>query len=175
MEKIVISLASLFFIGHALQWIFVKTKFPDLLILIIIGVIIGPSSLNLITHQHLGQVGTVLATVTLIIILYEGGLNLNASSLLKSSVPALFLSILSFLLIAGLTTACLTPFFTFPTSFAYWFRNWKHLFRNRLSDDKTLRFKRKDKNSFISRISFYRCFGYYFFSSRFGKFFKQKL
>ena len=116
MEKIVIGLAGLFFIGHVLQWVFIKTKVPDLLILIFVGFAIGPSGLNFIQHQHLGQVGIVLATVTLIIILYEGGLHLNASSLLKSSLPALLLSLLSFLLIAGLTTLCLAPFFTFSTS-----------------------------------------------------------
>ena len=116
MEKAIIGLAILFFIGHLLQWVFAKTKIPDLLILICAGFLIGPSGLNVITYQHLGQVGTVLATVTLIIILYEGGLNLNASSLLKSSLPALLLSLLSFLLIASLTTAILTPFFTFSTA-----------------------------------------------------------
>lgn len=116
MEKAIIGLACLFFIGHFLQWVFVKTKIPDLLILIIAGFFIGPSGLNIISHQQIGQVGTVLATVTLIIILYEGGLHLNASSLLKSSLPALLLSILSFLLISALTTLFLTPFFTFATS-----------------------------------------------------------
>ena len=116
MEKAIIGLAGLFFIGHILQWVFVKTKIPDLLILIIIGFIIGPASLEFIQQEHLGQVGAVLATVTLIIILYEGGLHLSASSLLKSSLPALLLSLLSFLLIAGLTTLFLTPFFTFSTA-----------------------------------------------------------
>ena len=116
MEKAIIGLAGLFFIGHILQWVFVKTKIPDLLILIIIGFVIGPASLNFIQQEHLGQVGAVLATVTLIIILYEGGLHLSASSLLKSSLPALLLSLLSFLLIAGFTTLFLTPFFTFSTA-----------------------------------------------------------
>ncbi|MCZ0932188.1 MAG: cation:proton antiporter [Oligoflexia bacterium] len=116
MEIVILGLAGLFFIGHFLQWFFVKTKIPDLLILIVAGFIIGPSMLNIVTYQHLGQVGTVLATVTLIIILYEGGLNLNASSMLKSSLPALLLSLLSFVLIAGLTALLLTPFFPFSTA-----------------------------------------------------------
>lgn len=116
MEKAIIGLAGLFFIGHFLQWIFVKTKIPDLLILIIAGFFIGPSVLNIVSHQHLGEVGTVLATVTLIIILYEGGLNLNASSLLQSSFPALVLSLLSFLLISALTVLFLSPFLTFSTA-----------------------------------------------------------
>lgn len=116
MATITISLAGLFFIGHILQWFFTKTKIPDLLILIIAGFLIGPSGLNLIQHQHLGEVGTVLATITLIIILYEGGLHLSATALVQSSLSALLLSLLSFLLIAGLTTLFLAPFFTIPTA-----------------------------------------------------------
>ena len=116
MEKIIIGLAGLFFVGHFLQWVFVRTKVPDLLILIIAGFFIGPSAFHIVSYKDLGQVGTVLATVTLIIILYEGGLNLNARSLLKSSVPALLLSLLSFLLISGLTALFLAPFFTFKTA-----------------------------------------------------------
>ena len=116
MAFIIIGLAALFFIGHVLQWLFVRTKIPDLLLLIAGGFVIGPSGLNIIQSQHLGQVGTVLATVTLIIILYEGGLNLNASALLKSSLPALILSLLSFLLIAGATAFILSFAFSLPTA-----------------------------------------------------------
>lgn len=116
METIVIGLAGLFFLGHLLNWVFVKTKIPDLLILIIMGFVAGPSGLNIIQHHHLGKVGVVLATVTLIIILYEGGLNLNGRSLLSSSLPALALSLLSFLFIASLTTFILGFFVSFPTS-----------------------------------------------------------
>ncbi|MGI9549139.1 MAG: cation:proton antiporter, partial [Bdellovibrionales bacterium] len=116
MEKIILGLAGLFFLGHFLQWVFIKTKVPDLLILIIIGFIIGPSGLNIIQQGDLGKVGTVLATITLVIILYEGGLNLNARSLIRSSLPALALSILSFLFVAALTSFSLGFFFSFPTS-----------------------------------------------------------
>ncbi|MBC6414939.1 MAG: cation:proton antiporter [Bdellovibrionales bacterium] len=112
----ILGIASLFFIGHFLQWFFVKTKIPDLLILIALGFIIGPSVLDFTKPDNLGQAGVVLSTVTLIIILYEGGLHLNATSLLKSSLPALLLSFLSFFLISGLTTLFLAPFFSIPTA-----------------------------------------------------------
>ena len=112
----IFGLASLFFIGHLLQWFFVKTKIPDLLILIAFGFLIGPSAFEIVSYESLGQVGRVLATVTLIIILYEGGLHLNASDLLKSSLPSLVLSFLSFFLIVSLTTLFLAPFFSTPTA-----------------------------------------------------------
>ncbi len=116
MEKIILSLAGLFFLGHFLQWIFVKTKIPDLLILIIIGFLIGPSGLNIIQQGDIGKVGTVLATITLIIIMYEGGLHLNAGSLIHSSLPALALSVLSFFLVAALTTFAMGFFYSFSTA-----------------------------------------------------------
>jgi len=115
-EQIILGLAGLFFIGHFLQWIFVKTKIPDLLILILVGFCVGPSGLNIVRHSDLGKVGVVLATVTLIIILYEGGLNLNAKSLIRSSLPALVLSVLSFLFVAALSTFILGFFFSFSTA-----------------------------------------------------------
>ena len=116
MEKVIIGLALLFFTGHALQWVFVKTKVPDLLILILAGFLIGPSGFGLIQMQNLGQAGAVIAQMTLIIILYEGGLNLNWKSLVGSSLPALGLSLLSFLLIALVSALFVSLFFPLPTA-----------------------------------------------------------
>ena len=116
MEQVIIGLALLFFAGHALQWVFVKTKVPDLLILILAGFLIGPSGFGLIQMQDLGQAGAVIAEVTLIIILYEGGLNLNWKSLVGAGMPALGLSLLSFLLISFVSALCVSPFFPLPTA-----------------------------------------------------------
>lgn len=116
MAVAILGLAGLFFVGHLLQWVFLKTKIPDLLILIALGFLIGPSGMAFVSYESLGQVGVVLATVTLIIILYEGGLNLNASDLIRSSLPSLSLSFLSFFLIVFFTTLFLAPFVSFPTA-----------------------------------------------------------
>ncbi len=110
MDIIIIGLSILFFLGHFLSWFFVKTKIPDLLILIIIGFVLGPSGASVINPtEHLGQAGSVLSIITLIVILYEGGLHLSAKDLMESSVSALLLSLLSFLSVAGLTTLLLLP------------------------------------------------------------------
>ena len=99
----IIGLALLFFLGHGLTWFFHRTKVPDLLILIIIGYILGPVT-GVIDAVDLGQVGAVLSTVALIVILYEGGIHLPAKDLLTSSLPAAGLSLLGFFLIATLGT-----------------------------------------------------------------------
>jgi len=110
MDIIIIGLSILFFLGHALNWVFIKTKIPDLLILIIIGFILGPTVTSLIQPEtHLGEAGKVLSIITLIIILYEGGLHLSFKDLMESSLSALILSLLSFFSITALTTLVLLP------------------------------------------------------------------
>jgi len=90
--------------------VFIKTKIPDLLILIIIGFILGPTVTSLIQPEtHLGEAGKVLSIITLIIILYEGGLHLSFKDLMESSLSALILSLLSFFSITALTTLVLLP------------------------------------------------------------------
>ena len=99
MDKIIIGLALLFFLGHALNWFFIKTKIPDLLLLVILGYVLGPI-LGVIQPSDLGMVGGILSTTALIVILYEGGIHLSAKDLLTSSLPALKLSLVGFGLIA---------------------------------------------------------------------------
>ncbi|MCB0420492.1 MAG: cation:proton antiporter [Bdellovibrionales bacterium] len=100
METIIISLALLFFLGHALNWVFIKTKVPDLLILVGLGYLIGPV-FGWVHPHDIGKVGGVLATTALIVILYEGGLHLRAADLISSSLPAAGLSLMGFTLIAA--------------------------------------------------------------------------
>jgi len=102
MPKVVISIAFLFFLGHALKWFFIRTKVPDLLILVCIGYLIGPI-LGLISQEDLGKVGGFLSIVALVVILYEGGLGLKGKDLLQSTLPAAGLSLVGFFLICGVT------------------------------------------------------------------------
>ncbi len=114
MDIIIIGLSVLFFLGHGLSWFFTKTKIPDLLILIVLGLVLGPQVTGLIDPQtHLGQAGSVLATVTLIIILYEGGIHLSFKDLMESSLSAMSLSVLSFFSITLVTTVVLLPMLPF--------------------------------------------------------------
>lgn len=109
MEIAIIGLALLFFGGHALQWFFEKTKIPDLLILIGIGYTLGPG-LGIIGHEQLGQVGELVATLALIVILYEAGLHLSTRELAESWGPSLLLSLLTFVGIGLVVILITTPF-----------------------------------------------------------------
>lgn len=107
MALTIIGLAVLFFLGHALNWFFIKTKIPDLLLLVGLGYVLGPV-MGVLQPEDFGKVGAILSTTALIVILYEGGLHLKANDLVKSSLPAAGLSVLGFVLIVG--SAALTAY-----------------------------------------------------------------
>ncbi|MEM7645554.1 MAG: cation:proton antiporter [Pseudomonadota bacterium] len=115
MEVAIIGLSALFFGGHALQWFFEKTKIPDLLILIVIGYVLGPLT-GVISEEQLGQVGALVATLALIVILYEAGLHLSTKDLAESWGPSLLLSLLTFISIGVLTVLITTPVVGYPYS-----------------------------------------------------------
>ncbi len=110
MSYLILAFALLFFLGHFLNWVFIKTKVPDLLILIVIGYVIGPV-LGLMKPSDFGTLGPFFSTTALIVILYEGGLNLKFQKLTASASLALKISCLSFL------TISITSFFLIVTLF----------------------------------------------------------
>ena len=99
MANAIIGLACLFFASHFLNWLFIKTKIPDLLIITLIGYTAGPL-LGLVKASDFGSLGALLSSLALVVILYEGGLNLSLKDLQKSSLPALKLSLFTFSFIA---------------------------------------------------------------------------
>ena len=60
----------LVFLAHLFTGIFSRTRIPDVILLIIIGICVGPL-LNLVSPSQFGEVGPVFTTITLIIILFN--------------------------------------------------------------------------------------------------------
>jgi cell volume regulation protein A len=87
----------LVFLAHLFTSIFSRTRIPDVLLLIIIGICVGPV-LGFATPELFGAVGPVFTTVTLIIILFESGIALKLSALRSVIGGALALAPLSFFL-----------------------------------------------------------------------------
>ena len=113
MEYAIIALALLFFGGHALQWFFTKTKIPDLLILIGIGYLVGPV-MGWVDKSDLGQVGELVATLALIVILYEAGLQLSTKDLKESWIPSLLITTVNFFAICIVAALLAMPLLGFP-------------------------------------------------------------
>ncbi len=97
MEITILSIGLLVFAGHFLTGFFERTKVPDVLILMLAGIVIGPL-LGVVTPADFGKVGPVFTTLALVVILFEGGLHLNVKDLKKSARDTLVISIATFAL-----------------------------------------------------------------------------
>ena len=83
MGEALVFLGLLVFAAHFFSMIFSKRKVSDVLLLMIIGIIIGPL-LKLVLPTDFGKVGEVFTTITLIVILFEGALDISIADLQKS-------------------------------------------------------------------------------------------
>ena len=87
----ILVVGALIFGAHLFTSIFSRTRVPDVLLLTIIGIVLGPV-LHLVKPSNFGSIGPVFATVTLIIILFEAGLSLDLDVLKTSIRPTITLT-----------------------------------------------------------------------------------
>jgi len=87
----------LVFLAHLFTGIFSRTRVPDVLLLIIIGICIGPI-LGMVSPSQFGAVGPAFTTITLIIILFESGIALKLSTLRSALGGAITLAPFGFFL-----------------------------------------------------------------------------
>ena len=87
----------LIFVAHAFTGIFSRTRVPDVLLLTIIGILLGPV-FHRVTPENFGAVGPVFAAVTLIILLFEAGLSLDLDVLRGAIRSTLTLTLTNFFL-----------------------------------------------------------------------------
>jgi len=80
---------------------FKKTGIPDILFLMILGIIIGPV-LGIIQPEAVLEIVPYFAAVALIIIMFDGGLNLHIGKVLKTAHFAIILVIVGFALSVGI-------------------------------------------------------------------------
>ena len=87
----------LIFLAHLFLHIFNRTRVPDVLLLIVVGIILGPAS-NLVPTESFGLVGPIFVTITLVVILFEGGIALKLSALKSALSKAVKLAVTGFFL-----------------------------------------------------------------------------
>lgn len=97
---VIVFVGVLVFLAHLFTTIFSRTKVPDVLLLIIIGIFVGPI-LGLVSPEQFGAAGAILTTITLIIILFENGTALELSALRSAVGGAMTLATTSFFLTMG--------------------------------------------------------------------------
>ena len=85
------------FLGVAGEAFFKKTGIPDVAFLMVLGVIIGPV-LGIIQAETVIQVVPYFAALALIIIMFDGGLNLDIKHIVKTAHFSFTLAIIGFIL-----------------------------------------------------------------------------
>jgi NhaP-type Na+/H+ or K+/H+ antiporter len=95
----ILAVGLLVFVGHFLADLFQRTKVPDVLILMLAGIAIGPA-LSLVSPDDFGEVGGVFTTLALIIILFEGGIHLNVRHLATAATDTLAVTLATFAITA---------------------------------------------------------------------------
>ena len=109
-----LAIGSIIFIGFFGNMIFNRFRVPDVLLLVALGMVIGPEILgtrfNLITYDMLADIDQfkdLLLSAALVIILFDGGLSLDIRSVAESMRFSVFLAVINFLLVAGTVGASL--------------------------------------------------------------------
>lgn len=85
-----LSIALILLVGMSMGWICRKIKLPDLLGMLITGIVLGPYVLNMLDIKLLG-ISADLRKMALIIILTRAGLGLDLASLKKIGRPAVLM------------------------------------------------------------------------------------
>lgn len=97
------------FTAHFFVLVFRKTRIPDVLLLMLGGLIVGPL-LHLITPEDFGVVGPVMTTIALIVILFESGVNLSLKTLFSAFGQTMVITLVSWVFTAGVVTLVMHHF-----------------------------------------------------------------
>ncbi|HUI41437.1 MAG TPA: cation:proton antiporter [Terriglobia bacterium] len=92
---VIAAVGALIFLAHFFSALFSRTRIPDVLLLTILGLVVGPL-LHLITPASFGRVGPVFSTITLVLLLFEGGLDMHFDVLRKSLRGTVSLTLVNF-------------------------------------------------------------------------------
>jgi len=98
-----VAIGSIIFVGFFGNMFFNRYKIPDILILILLGMVIGPdilgSRFGIVTDGTMEDINTfkdLFLSAALVIILFDGGLSLDVRSVLESMRLSAFMSVLTF-------------------------------------------------------------------------------
>jgi len=94
MEVAILSAGAFVFTAYLLEYVFDKTRIPDILMLMLLGLLAGPV-FGLVQLEWFGEVGKFVSTLALVVILFESGLTLNLKTLASAAgraVPFAFIT-----------------------------------------------------------------------------------
>jgi len=105
--------AGIIFLGYIAEILFKKTRIPDVLFLIIAGILLG-SVFEIVDTTSFGFIATVFVNFALIFLLFQGSLSLDFKTLFASLQGALLLTTISFIITVSVVTLASMLFFQLP-------------------------------------------------------------
>ncbi|HOX23259.1 MAG TPA: cation:proton antiporter, partial [Elusimicrobiales bacterium] len=106
MSSSIIFAGLLIILGHAFKVFFDKTRIPDVIPLVLLGIFVGPV-LGMVNTANFGIMGEMLSTLALSIILFYSGLEINLETATKSLLAGTKTALMNFVL-AMILGACMT-------------------------------------------------------------------
>lgn len=100
---IIFGIGAIIFLSHLFSQIFEKFNIPDVLFLVAIGFILGPIT-GFVSVTNLGVIGEVFVLLTLLIILFESGLDIKLKGLFSSAPRALVFMLATLISTIGVIT-----------------------------------------------------------------------
>ncbi len=110
---IIIAIGVLIFLAHFFGWLFSFVRIPDVLMLMAIGILLGPV-LGVVSPDFFGRAGDAIIMIILVMILFEGAIKLKFSHLKKAMLGTITLGISSFLLTTAGVGLLLSQLVNFP-------------------------------------------------------------
>ena len=97
MGPTLIFIGILIFCAHLFSAFFSKRRVPDVLFLVLIGIVIGPV-LGWVTPDKIGSIGGIFASITLVFILVDSGLDMHIDDLRRYWIGMVQVTTFSFFL-----------------------------------------------------------------------------
>jgi NhaP-type Na+/H+ or K+/H+ antiporter len=117
MATVILSVGVLLFAASLFIALFRRTQIPDVLLLILLGLVLGPVT-RTVSPEDFGKAGAAMSTVALTVILFESGLSLNLAVLRQSLAATLRVTLAAFVATVGIVAACGHLAFALPWALA---------------------------------------------------------
>ncbi len=88
-------IAAIFMIGTLGEIVFQWTRIPDVVWLLLVGILLGPVT-NVVSRDQLAAIAPYFGALTLVVILFDGGIQLNIREISRSAPRSSLLALLSF-------------------------------------------------------------------------------
>ncbi len=85
------------FFGYFAEYLFRRTGVPDVLLLIILGILLGPHVFDLVPLDALGSFTSIFTTFALLFLIFDGSFNIDLASFAKGFPSAISLTFFNFL------------------------------------------------------------------------------